>query len=223
MTDFDRPDGERAGTGSVGRGVALTAVAVALGAAVLASNKLTGTTPTTSSVGAGTTPAASSPPTTGGSASRTPTTTTTLPAHQPGSVKVLVANGTSTKGVAGKLATKLTSAGYDVLSPTNTTSTASASVVYYGAGYQGDAVAIAQSIGLTTSAIQAMGTGSSSTASSSGSSGSSASGSGGASGSSSSGSSSGAGPGGAAAPVSDTKGAEIVVVVGPDLVSSLSS
>ncbi|HZT65859.1 MAG TPA: LytR C-terminal domain-containing protein [Acidimicrobiales bacterium] len=154
----------------------LVLVAVAIGAAVLA-NLPQGAS---SRVAAGSAPTTTS--TTAGASSTT--TSTTLATHQPSQVKVLVANGTSTSGLGGKLASKLTNAGYDVLSPTNTSSSASASAVYYASGYQGDAAAVAQASGLTAGALQAMTS---------------------------------------SVPVSDTKGAQVVVIIGPDLTSSLSS
>ncbi|MHB1446492.1 MAG: LytR C-terminal domain-containing protein, partial [Acidimicrobiales bacterium] len=69
-------------------------------------------------------------------------------------VRVVGANGTSTSGAAGKLASKLRAGGYDTLAPTNTTSPANASAVYYAPGYQGDADAVASASGLTSSAVQ---------------------------------------------------------------------
>ena len=214
MTDTGTPDGGGS-QGSIGRGLILVLVGVGIGAAVLANVPKLGSQPTGSEVATTTTSAPSSPTTAGRSSS---STSTTLATHQAGSVKVLVANGTSTSGVASKLAAKLTSAGYDVLSPTNTTSPASASAVYYASGYQGDAVAIAQSVGMSSGAVQAM-SGSGSGGSGSGS-GSGTSGSGSTTSTSGSGSRSG---GGSGAPVSDTKGAQVVVIIGPDLASSLSS
>jgi len=141
------PAGPRSAMGPVLRGVLLTALAVVVGVTVLSSISRIHSTPSA---------AASAATTTTVTAPSRPanTTTTTLATHPPGSVKVLVANGTATKGVAGKLATKLHTDGYDTLAPTNTTSTANASAVYYTAGYQGDADAVASAAGLTASAVQ---------------------------------------------------------------------
>jgi hypothetical protein len=140
------PTGPRSEMGPVLRGVLLTALAVAVGVGVLSSISRIHSTPSA---------AVSTPPTTTRSAP-TSTTTTTLATHPPSSVKVLVANGTSTKGVAGTLAAKLHTDGYDTLAPTNTTSTANASAVYYTTGYQGDADAVASAAGLTSSAVQSL-------------------------------------------------------------------
>jgi len=131
--------------GPVLRGVLLTALAVAVGIGVLSSiSRIHATTNPTAAV------TASSTTTT----VPAPTTTTTLATHPPASVRVLVANGTTTKGSAGKLAAKLNSDGYDTLSPTDTSSPANASAVYYAPGYQGDADAVASASGLTSSAVQ---------------------------------------------------------------------
>ena len=139
-----QPTDQRSEMGPVVRGVMLTALAVAVGVGVLSSISRIHTTPSV---------AVSTPPTTRASAS-TSTTTTTLATHPPSAVKVLVANGTTTKGVAGKLATKLNTDGYDTLAATNTSSTVSASAVYYATGYQGDADAVASASGLTSAAVQ---------------------------------------------------------------------
>ena len=142
---MSEPSGPRSEMGPVLRGVLLTALAVAVGVGVLSSISRIHSTPSA---------AVSTPPTTTAAPPSSSTTTTTLATHPPGSVKVLVANGTSTKGVAGKLATKLHNDGYDTLAPTNTTSNANASAVYYTTGYQGDADAVASASGLTSSAVQ---------------------------------------------------------------------
>ena len=163
--------------------VATTAAAASSGAAT--------TTTTAVPAGGGLTPVTSTtagaPPssTTTTSHSRGPTTTTTtLATHPPSSVKVIVANGTSTPGVAGRLKTKLSSSGYNVLAPENTTTPARASAVYYAAGYQGDGQAVAVDSGLSAGAAQPMS---------------------------------------ASVPVANSSGAQIVVVIGPDLATSLSA
>ena len=168
---MSEPTGPASEMGPLVRGVLLTALAVAVGIGVLSSISRIHSTPT----------AAASTTTTTTTAPSRSTTTTTLATHPPASVKVLVANGTNTKGVAGLLATKLHTDGYDTLAPTNTTSGASASAVYYTSGYQGDADAVASASGLTSASVL---------------------------------------PLTAAAPV-PTSGAEVVVVVGPDLAANL--
>jgi hypothetical protein len=80
-----------------------------------------------------------------------PTTTTTVP-HS--SVSVLVANATSQAGLAGHYSTVLTSAGWAVKTPVDAATTVSTSTVYYAAGQQASATAIASSLGLGATDVQ---------------------------------------------------------------------
>jgi hypothetical protein len=181
-----------------GKALVLALVALLIGAVVLAkvprntavgarpsalsavTTGLTGTTSPPSTRAAGS-PNASAPPTTRPLAS---TTSTAVPATHPvSSVKVVVSNGTSTKGLAGTLSKKLAGIGYDVLAPTNTTARATA--VYYAAGYQGDALAVANSSGIGPNAVQQLGATS-------------------------------------PLPAAQVHGAQVIVIIGPDLASSLS-
>jgi hypothetical protein len=73
----------------------------------------------------------------------TTTTAALAKAHEPAQVMVLVANGTSVKGAANKIATTLKGSNYLTAQPANTTAPASTSVVYFVAGYEADAKAIA--------------------------------------------------------------------------------
>ena len=159
------------------RGFFLVAAAVALGVGILSSigksGAASGSSPAAVVVGSSTTTTVPA---------GTTTTTQALATHSPSSVKVLVANGTSVSGVAGKLKTKLAAGGFDLLAPTNTTSPARASAVYYAAGYQGDAQAVASTAGLSASSLQAMSS---------------------------------------QLPVANSSGAEVIVVIGPDLATSL--
>jgi hypothetical protein len=129
------------------RGLLLTGAALVLGVLVLASIGRVSPSRNTALV---TPPAVTTtlPPVT--------TTTTLASTHSPSSVKVLVANGTSTSGVAGRLSSKLSAAGYDTLSPTDTLTPARASAVYYLTGYQADAEAVASLLGLGTGVTQTM-------------------------------------------------------------------
>jgi LytR cell envelope-related transcriptional attenuator len=70
------------------------------------------------------------------------------------SVKVLVANGTSTPGAAGTYTQLLGSQGWATLSPSDTTSQQSTSTIYYAAGQQAAANAIAASLGLAASKVE---------------------------------------------------------------------
>jgi len=79
-----------------------------------------------------------------------PTTTTTPPSKVP----VVVANGSNVSGAAGSISTELQAAGWQILPAENATSNVSASVVYYVAGLQPSAAAIAKFLGIPTSGVQ---------------------------------------------------------------------
>ncbi|MDP9070329.1 MAG: LytR C-terminal domain-containing protein [Actinomycetota bacterium] len=112
-----------------------------------------------------------------------PTTTTTSPARQPKDVKVISANGTTVRGAAGKVRDMLQEAGYNVLAPGDA-KRADASAVYFTPGYDREAVAVAEVLGLPTSAVK---------------------------------------PLPSPAPVTDLRGANVAVVVGPELAERLAS
>jgi hypothetical protein len=104
-------------------------------------------TPTTVSVAGG----ASTTTTTSHHHSGTATTTTTLP-HS--SVSVVVANATSTGGLAAHYSTIIGAAGYNMKPPTNASTSVPNSVVYYAAGQQLAALDIANSIGVKPAQVQ---------------------------------------------------------------------
>ncbi len=79
-----------------------------------------------------------------------PTTTTTLP---PSRVPVLVANASDVTGAAAAVSTKLQAGGWDMLPPTNASARVTTSNVYYVAGQQQSAEAIATSLKLPASAV----------------------------------------------------------------------
>jgi hypothetical protein len=79
------------------------------------------------------------------------TTTTTTP---PSKVPVVVANGSNVSGAAGSISTELQAAGWQILPAENATSNVSASVVYYVAGLQPSAAAIAKFLGVPSSGVQ---------------------------------------------------------------------
>lgn len=81
----------------------------------------------------------------------TTTTTTTTP---PSKVPVVVANGSNVSGAAGSISTELQAAGWQILPAENATSNVSASVVYYVAGLQPSAAAIAKFLGVPSSGVQ---------------------------------------------------------------------
>ncbi|HEV3265934.1 MAG TPA: LytR C-terminal domain-containing protein [Acidimicrobiales bacterium] len=79
------------------------------------------------------------------------TTTTTTP---PSKVPVVVANGSNVSGAAGSISTELQAQGWQILPAENATSNVSASVVYYVAGLQPSAAAIARFLGVPASGVQ---------------------------------------------------------------------
>jgi hypothetical protein len=126
------------------RGVALVVAGVVLGVILFHSvgRPQAGSVASVSAV-----PAASSTTTT------TPAPTTTAPARPPAQVKTLVANGTKTSGAGGKVSDTLRKAGYDVLAPTNTTTTAASSAVLFLPGFASEAGAVAVALGLTPATV----------------------------------------------------------------------
>jgi hypothetical protein len=111
-------------------------------------------------------------------------TTTTAPARPPAQVKALAANGTKTSGAANKVADTLRKAGYNVLAPTNATTSVQSSTVYYVPGFLSEAGAVAAALGLAPTTVMPLPTPS---------------------------------------PVPNMNGADVVVVVGPDLASQGAS
>jgi hypothetical protein len=91
-----------------------------------------------------------------GSTARSSATTTTMPLRPPQDIKVLVANGTSTPGLAGKVASSIHAKGYDTLSPTNASTRPPSTVVYFEPSYGNEAAALAGKLSLPASAVQAM-------------------------------------------------------------------
>ena len=83
------------------------------------------------------------------------TTTTTVPA--PATIHVLVANGTNTNGVAGAVTTDLGQKGYGTLTAANSLTRVTASQVYPTGGSAAAAQEVAQTLGLPTSSVQAVG------------------------------------------------------------------
>ncbi|MBO0715375.1 MAG: LytR C-terminal domain-containing protein [Acidimicrobiales bacterium] len=150
---------------AVGRGVALLVVAVVIGVLVLdrskppaaqagavASGPTTTTVPPTTSTTSGTSSSTTSTTTRshGRSGSTSNSPTTTVP---PAQVKALVANGTQTAGLAGRVGAQLQSDGYNVFAPMNAPQQVTASVVYYVPGSSAAANGVASAIGLTGAAV----------------------------------------------------------------------
>ena len=154
---FNRSAGIQAGRAAV-----LIAVAVLIGFLLL--HRVPGGPSVPIGAGTPTTPQASLPtvPTQAGGGNTQPTTTApTNPASSsttraPKDVKVLVANGTSTAGLASRVSETLRTKGYTTLTPTDTASKVTTSMVYFEPGYGDDAAAIASKLGLALSAVGAV-------------------------------------------------------------------
>lgn len=152
------------GAGAAGmRGMLLIAVAVLLGAGLLA--KSFGDGGPISSGGGGSTPtgAGSKTPTeqsTGSQGTATDNTTPTTPTtHQPATVNVLVLNGDGGAGLAGKGKDKLVTAGFTLATAgdANRGNTKIAtSAVYFLAGFDADALAVATALSLPATVIKAI-------------------------------------------------------------------
>lgn len=75
------------------------------------------------------------------------TTTTTVPVRSPSQVSVIVLNGTSVGGAAGKYSTAIGTAGYQMLEPTDAVAKIPATQVFFVAGYEREAAAVALAAG----------------------------------------------------------------------------
>jgi len=143
------------------RGLVVVAAAVALCVLLLPSaTRAPSTAAASSSTAAPSTPTTTAPSHAVGRASTTTapsrgTTTTTLPA--PATVHVLVANGTTTNGVAGAVTTFLGQKGYGTLTATNALTRVSATKVYPTGGSVAAAQEVATALGLPVSSVQAVG------------------------------------------------------------------
>lgn len=128
------------------RGALLIAVAVLLGAGLLA-NGFNDDHSILSSDG--------STPTTKKTSTTQSTPSTAVQAHDPAQVKVLVLNGSGKAGVAKSGADLLKAANYTTLEPSNAKGgTIATSIVYFVAGYDADAAAITAKLGLPAGAAQ---------------------------------------------------------------------
>lgn len=152
------PHGHSSGGGSAGRAILLVAVAIALGAFLLARG-FDGADETTAGAGNGTGETSTEPaegengddPETVESTTTTTTTTTTtqppIVTRPPGEVKVAVANGTGDRGRAGRTAGTLNASGYVTAAKNTAQDRVGESVIYYRPGYGDDAKAVASALG----------------------------------------------------------------------------
>jgi hypothetical protein len=169
---FEPPDRARAGLG-----LAIVILAVVIGVLLLPSATRA---PLAASAS---TSATTTVPTTGGSThghGHSSTSTTTSTTVLPSTIHVLVANATSTNGVAGAVTSFLASKGFATLTATNALLKVTASEIFTVGGATADVHAVAVALNLPATSIE---------------------------------------PAASAAPVTSTTGANVVVIVGPDLVT----
>lgn len=141
-----RPGGNQSTSSAALRGALLIAVAVLLGAGLLANGFRDDHSILSNS---GPTPTTKKPTTTA------PTSSVPVQAHDPAQVKVLVLNGSGKAGIAKAGADLLKAANYTTLEPANAKGgTVATSVVYFVAGYDADAAAITAKLGLPAGAAQ---------------------------------------------------------------------
>jgi len=126
------------------RGIALILVAVVLGVVLLHTTDRTASFTKTTAATKTTTTVAHTTTTAAGALTTTSTTTAASKGHNPAQVAILVANGSGVKGAAARIAQTLAASNYVLKPSTNTKTPASSSVVYYAAGYDNDAKAIAR-------------------------------------------------------------------------------
>ena len=87
-------------------------------------------------------------------ATTTPVTTAPATTVARASIKVQVANATTSAGVATKVTQTLQTQGWNTLPPVNATSQAATSTVYYGANRKAEGIEIARELGLPTTVVQ---------------------------------------------------------------------
>lgn len=81
---------------------------------------------------------------------------TTQPARTPAEVKVLVANGVGVAGAATRVSGRLSPVGYQLLKPSNTVATQTASAIYFAPGYQAEAEGVGTTLGIPASGVMAL-------------------------------------------------------------------
>lgn len=128
------------------RGVALVVIAVVVGLLLLR-NGLDTSEVVTASKGDSTSKADDS--------SSGTTTTSTVPARAPDTVTVIVLNGTSVSGAAGKYSTAIATAGYQMLDPGDAATKIPATQVFFAFGFEREAAAVAAAAGAPASLVPA--------------------------------------------------------------------
>lgn len=153
MSDTSRDRSSRPPTGAAGRGVVLVVFALIVGLVLLwkgpVNDRRVLTDPSTASTIKDDVAVTVTPQTT---ASTVPVPVTQVP---PAQLTIAVANGSGKGGVAGSLVKALSPAGYTQAKSTNATSTVAASVIYFDAGYEADAKAVATAAKLSPVIVKA--------------------------------------------------------------------
>ena len=87
-----------------------------------------------------------------------PTTTeaTSSTSTPPGDLKIIVANGSNISGLAGRTKDQLAAASYTAVIATDATADAATSIVFYVAGYEADATAVAAALGMPPERLSPM-------------------------------------------------------------------
>ena len=136
----------RSAGNAVGRGVVLLAIALGIGLLLLNSVDAEPPGASVATGGGGATTTTAAPDT-------EEPTTTLPPVRQPAEVKVIVANGSSVNGAAAAVSDKLKPAGYNLLAGVNATVKVQSPVVYFAAGFDREAAAVAAALGLDAAAV----------------------------------------------------------------------
>ena len=82
------------------------------------------------------------------------TTSTTAAPRAPAEVKVLVANGSDVDGAAGAQTDALEALGYVTADPTNTPEKVTSTLIYFTVGYEAEAEALAESLGVDPTTVE---------------------------------------------------------------------
>ena len=153
--------------GAGARGLALLALALLIGIVLLNATdadppgttvSARGDSDTADGDGGGDSDAAGEGDGEGDAAAETPATTptpTTAPAKAPKDVRVIVANASDVNGAAGNAKKVLDPVGFNVLAPSNATKVPE-SGVFFTAGFEADAAAVATALGLPATVVKAL-------------------------------------------------------------------
>jgi hypothetical protein len=152
------PQQRAGGLDANARGIGVLVVTVIIGLLLLLN---TGGDDGASAVSSGAGGGATTTEPSGSSTTTTPddTTTTTEAStggHQAAEVKVLVLNGSGLAGVAKTNSDAIGAKGYEMLAAANATANVEDTVVYFADGYEADAAAVADALGKTSDAVEAM-------------------------------------------------------------------